>query len=202
MAEEFDSLLQKARDGSKEALGRLMEKARLVLLKDANAELASALRAKEGASDLVQDTFLEAQRHLASFRGRTEREWVAWLRRTLEHNLVDAARHYQNTAKRQIGREVHLHGGDVPANGTNDLPTDGLTPSRVLSQNEEVEALQKAVDRLPADYRDVVLWHHRDRLTNEQIGQRMGRSAEAVRKLWVRALEMLADELQIDESQP
>ena len=52
-----------------------------------------------------------------------------------------------------------------------------------------------ALGRIPEDYRRVVVWHQYDRLTFEEIGERLGRSAEAIRKLWSRALIRLTEEL-------
>jgi RNA polymerase sigma-70 factor (ECF subfamily) len=48
-----------ARKGSREALGRLLETCRPYLLLVANNELDRDLQAKAGASDLVQETFIE-----------------------------------------------------------------------------------------------------------------------------------------------
>jgi DNA-directed RNA polymerase specialized sigma24 family protein len=42
----------------------------------------------------------------------------------------------------------------------------------------------------------VVRWRNDDRLPFEEIGRRLGSSEEAARKVWVRALEQLADLLE------
>src|SRR5438874_308510 len=83
---EEDVLLAAARGGCRQALGALLERYRDYLLLLARAELAPDLRPKEGASDLVQQTFLEAQRDFAAFQGRTEEELLAWLKRLLRNN--------------------------------------------------------------------------------------------------------------------
>jgi len=51
------------------------------------------------------------------------------------------------------------------------------------------------MDRLPYDYRKVLQYRYWQRLTMDEIGRHMGRSAEAVRKLWTRALARLESEL-------
>jgi len=48
--------------------------------------------------------------------------------------------------------------------------------------------------QLTAEIHQIIQWHHRDRLTFEEIGQRLNRSAEAVRKLWARGIERLREE--------
>ncbi len=80
--------LEEARDGSPEAMGRLLEDYRQYLLLVAQRELDPALRAKGGASDLVQETFLEAQRDFPQFTGTRDDELRVWLRRLLLNNLV------------------------------------------------------------------------------------------------------------------
>src|SRR5262249_21485567 len=87
--------LPAARQGSREALGRLLEACRDYLLLVANKELDPQLQPKGGASDLVQQTFLEAQRDFARFAGNSEEELLAWLRRLLLNNLGDFTRRYR-----------------------------------------------------------------------------------------------------------
>ncbi len=74
-SERWDALIEVARQGDPVALGRVLETFRDYLLLVANEELEPDLRAKLGGSDLVQETFLGAQRDLTSFRGKTETEW-------------------------------------------------------------------------------------------------------------------------------
>src|SRR5947209_965583 len=103
-----DECLRAARTGSREALGQALEACRLYLLRIAREELDSVLQAKASASDLVQETFLEAQRDFPKFQGRTEAELLAWLRQALLHNLANLERQYRATAKRRVTREVRL----------------------------------------------------------------------------------------------
>ena len=66
-----------ARQGSLDALGRLLESCRNYLLLLANQQLREDLQAKAGGSDLVQDTFLEAQRDFRAFRVVRRRSFSA-----------------------------------------------------------------------------------------------------------------------------
>src|SRR5829696_9456278 len=103
--------LAAARGGSPEALGDALEACRAYLLKIAEADLDPALRAKGGASDLVQQTFLEAQRDFGRFAGGSEEELLAWLRQLLRNNLANFARDYRRTGKRRLDRERLLDAG-------------------------------------------------------------------------------------------
>jgi RNA polymerase sigma-70 factor (ECF subfamily) len=185
--------LPAARAGSAEALGQALEACRLYLLGVAERELHPVLRGKGGASDLVQETFLDAQRLFGRFQGNSEAELLAWLRQLLLHNLGDFSRRYQGTGKRDLGREVPLQPGST-ADGPR-VPADSATPSQALGQVEQSEALRRAVERLPEDYRAVLGWRYQDDLSFEEIGQRLGRTANAARKLWLRAVQQLQQEL-------
>ena len=88
--------------------GRLLDGFRQYLLIIANDVIGPELQAKLGASDVVQDTFLEAQRHMAVFRGKTSAETRAWLRKILECRVANIRRFYLATEKRAARREVKL----------------------------------------------------------------------------------------------
>jgi RNA polymerase sigma-70 factor (ECF subfamily) len=194
-ADQHASLwLEEARRGSPEALGRLLEHYRQYLLLVANRKLDPALRVKGGASDLVQETFLEAQRDFPQFTGASELELRAWLRRLLLNNVGTFARSYRGTAKRAIGREVELSPDQSEARPVDRVAAAEPTPSRLAIAAEAAEAIKRAVACLPDDYRQVILLRYEQEQSFEDVGRIMGRSPEAVRKLWVRAIERLRRE--------
>src|SRR5205085_1973725 len=84
---------------------------RTYLLAVARQSLGPALQAKGGASDLVQDTYLEAQRLFPRFGGASNAELRAWLRCLLLHKAAKLGRRYHSTRKRQLSREVPLGRG-------------------------------------------------------------------------------------------
>lgn len=194
--EDARGWLEAARAGSPEALGKALEACRAYLLLIAQQEIAPELRAKGGASDLVQETFLEAQRDFGGFQGSTKKELLAWLRRLLLNNLANFVRHHRQTAKRRLGREVALQTDDSSSGLAGVLGAGLLSPSGQAMAHEEAQAVQQAVERLPNDYRQVILLRYQEERTFEEIGQIMDRSTNAVRRLWLRALERLEQELE------
>jgi RNA polymerase sigma-70 factor (ECF subfamily) len=189
-------LLEAARAGSRAALGQALEACRAYLLLIAQQELSPELRAKGGASDLVQETFLEAQRDFGGFQGTSEKELMAWLRRLLLNNLANFSRHHRQTAKRRLGREVALQTDDSSSGLAGGLSAGVPSPSGEAMAHEETRAVQQAVLRLPDDYRRVVVLRYQEERSFEEIGQIMGRSTNAARRLWLRALERLEHELE------
>ncbi len=96
----FPRMLADARAGDVEVLGRLWMEFRNYLLLVANRNLDVDLRAKVSPSDLVQQTFLEAQRDFAQFHGNREEELLAWLDRILANNIANESRRYRGTDMR------------------------------------------------------------------------------------------------------
>jgi RNA polymerase sigma-70 factor (ECF subfamily) len=184
--------LAEARGGCHDALGQALEACRAYLLLIAEEELDPELRRKGGASDLVQETFLEAQRDFLRFQGATPDEWRAWLRRLLLNNVTDFGRRYRVTTKRDAGREVPLDDSGGPAR---DLAAADTPPSGRAMAQEQSEALAAALTRLPEDYRQVILLRYQEQLSFEEIGSQLGRTPEAARMLWVRAVERLKQEM-------
>jgi RNA polymerase sigma-70 factor (ECF subfamily) len=199
LAEQARVLLARAQAGSESALGELLELYRGYLLSVANQELDPALQRKAAPSDVVQDTFLEAHRLFGRFEGEAAEQFLAWLRAILHHKVSEQHNRYRATQKRQVGRECSLdetgpHGmlGDL-------LPGQASSPSVRAVRQEEVEQLRQAVERLPETQRQVLIWHHWEGLTFGEIGRRLERSEDAVRMIFGRALDRLAEELEREQ---
>ncbi len=191
--------LAAARSGSREALGQALEACRGYLLLIAQQELNPDLRAKAGASDLVQETFLEAQKDFAQFHGKSEEELRAWLRQLLLNNVANFTRRYRATGKREIAREVTVEGGGSSADRAGGLTADALSPSGLAMEHEQAQALREALEKLPEDYRRVILLRHQEQRPFEQIAQLMDRSASAARTLWSRAIRRLRQEMEAED---
>ncbi len=182
-------LISRARAGDRSALGSLLEQYRNYLSLLARSQLGATLQALMHPSDLVQETFLEAQRDFRNFKGSSEGEILTWLRRILARNLADQVK--RNQAARRDSRRMESLEALLERSGQamHEVLAAGITsPSEQASRREQAVLLADALSSLPADYREVIVLRHIDRLKFEEIAARMGRSPGAVRKLWTRAL--------------
>jgi RNA polymerase sigma-70 factor (ECF subfamily) len=185
-------MIERARRGEVDALGILLEQHRHDLRGAARALVGHALRAKVDPSDLVQETFLKANRDFASFEGRDEAELRAWLRTILVRCLADQVRHHKRRVRayqRQVSLDALLLGSRSAVQRS--LAARGPSPSEGAVRREQTVMLADAVDRLPEDYRKVYQLRTLQHLSFEDIAPRMNRSVGAVRMLWARALERL-----------
>jgi RNA polymerase sigma-70 factor (ECF subfamily) len=191
-SQSLSDLLRQARAGQAGELDRLFAACRNYLCLLAQSHVEGRLRTKVDASDLVQATLLEAYRDFAQFRGGTEQEWLAWLRRILAHNAANFMRYYRGTGKRELRREVALDGNSAGETVGWSQPVDpGESPSQQLLRKERELLLADALVQLAPDYREVICLRNLQRLPFEEVAQRMGRSRPAVQMLWMRALEKL-----------
>jgi RNA polymerase sigma-70 factor (ECF subfamily) len=186
--------LAAARTGSQEALGQALEACRTYLLLVAERELAPELRAKGGASDLVQEVMVDAVRDFGRFQGGTEAELLAWLRRLLLNNLTDFTRRYRETDKRQLGREVPLRAGDSADPAGVEPSAGSASPSDRVVEAEQIQAIRRALASLPEDYRRVLRLRYQENLSFEEIGRLLGLSTNAACKLWRRAVKRVRQE--------
>lgn len=182
--------IAEARCGSRLSANRLFEGCFPYLLAVANRELGVVLRSRLDPVDVVQDTLMKAWRHFPHFRGQTEADWLAWLRQILRRHLANQRRKHLQAAMRSIHREV---AGDKA--GAMAKPEDaGATadsPDKRAQERERQEAFTIAFRRLPVHYRQALHLRTQEGLPFAEVGRRLDRSAEAARKLWMRAVKEL-----------
>jgi RNA polymerase sigma-70 factor (ECF subfamily) len=162
----------------------LLSQSRQFLLTVANGQLPAALRAKGGASDLVQETFATALRSRYQFHGATFEDLRAWLRAILLNKLTMFHRHYSDVAARDVTREVSA--GDAE-----NIPCASAPVVEGMIRDEANDSLTAAVTKLPDEMRSVVILRMEQGLAFGDIGERLGRSEEAARKLFTRAIDRL-----------
>jgi RNA polymerase sigma-70 factor (ECF subfamily) len=185
--EQFRELLKLAREGSAHALGELIEGNQRYLLLIANQDVNANLQAKIGASDVVQETLAAAHQNIDKFKGHSPEELKGWLRAILKNQILALTRQY-SAAKRDVRRE----GPVSDAAPMRDLRP---TPRTTAADLEEARRLRQAMERLSAEHRRVIMLRNWEQLEFAEVGRRMNRSVEAVKKLWARAFSNLKKEL-------
>jgi RNA polymerase sigma-70 factor (ECF subfamily) len=166
----------------------------------ARLQIDSQFQGKFDASDIVQQTLLEACRDLPQFRGQSEAELLAWLRQILAHVMAHEVRRYVGTQQRDLAREVSLeHLEQSLAQSSRRLgdllAASASSPSQQAVRHEQEVLLAEVLARLPDDHREVIILRNLEGLSHEEVAQRMGRSVGAVRMLWVRALARVRKEV-------
>jgi RNA polymerase sigma-70 factor (ECF subfamily) len=162
--------------------------------------MGDRLQGKLDASDVVQQTVLQAHARRDQFRGSTEGEWLGWLRAILANVLGTVTREFE-TASRNVSRELSLETELERSSARLEriIALDQSSPSGVAVHAEELFRLSQALVRLPEDQRYAVELHHLKGLTVAEVAAELGRTRPAVVGLLFRALKRLRELLAEDE---
>jgi RNA polymerase sigma-70 factor (ECF subfamily) len=177
-----------------------LERFRAYLLLLARAQLGRRLPAKLDASDIVQQTLLEAHQKQAQFRGASDAERLAWLRRLLACTLADFLRGF-GRAKRDAGRERSLEAAvdESSIRLASWLAADQSSPSAKAVRHEEGIRVADALARLPEAQRQALELRYWQGWSLADISGHLGRTTTAVAGLLKRGLQQLRQELQAAE---
>jgi len=166
----------------------------------ARLQMGAQLQGKLDASDVVQQTILQAHAHRSQFRGTTEAEWLGWLRAILANVLGSVAREF-GTAARDVSRErsleTELEQSSVRLEHI--LAADQSSPSGKVVRAEELIRLAQALVQLPDDQRQAVELHHLKGWTVAEVAAELGRTRPSVMGLLFRAMKRLRDLLRESE---
>ncbi len=195
----LESLLQRARDGDRDAMNELFESCRAYVGFLARSHVESWIQAKVDSSDLIQQTLMEAHQGFPNFSGQTEGEWIAWLKQILKHNATDFVRRF-GAAKRRVTLEVAISNGNDSTyfRAAPELSSGGESPSQVMVRREQEIEISEALATLPDAYQEVIVLRNLQRLPFDEIAERMERSRPATQMLWMRALKKLQAQLHVE----
>ena len=157
-----------------------------------------ALRSKVDISDVAHDILVRASERFGQFRGTTEAELLAWLRKMLANYLIDLTKKYRMGGGRPVVHERSIE--DVLYESSQAfgrvLQLSGTSPSQHAVRRETTALVADALAKLSEDHLKVITLRTMRGLEWEEIAERMGRSYDAVRQLWVRALKTLRPQLE------
>ncbi len=201
-----EQLLAQARQGDGDCLGALLELYRNYLHLLARTQIDLHLQGRVSPSDVVQETFVQACANFAQFRGGSEQELLAWLRRILVNTLAGVVEKQLKARKRDVRREVSVERlvrnlEDSSAAFTAALVSPHSSPSAQAERRELAALVADQLARLPTHYREVIVLRNLEGLPFEEVARRMKRTAGAVRILWLRALDQLR-QMQTSEEPP
>jgi RNA polymerase sigma-70 factor (ECF subfamily) len=162
------------------------------LLLLARVHLDPRLVRKLDASDVVQQTLLEAYEKRDQFRGQDEAELAAWLRQILAHNLADALRGFRR-AKRNVARERSLEDAVDRSSARLEvwISAEQSSPSQKAMQHERAVRLANALAELPESQREALVLQHWHGQSLAEIADELGRTRTAVAGLLKRGLKRL-----------
>ena len=188
-------LVKRARARDADAIAMLYERYRERLRVALRKKLGSAYqKARVDSEDVVQDGILAALQRIDSFEYQGQGSFLAWLLRVSERELLMRLR-AQGAKRRDAGRER-------PLDEALDLAGAEASPSQVAAGRETEAQVERALDSLAAQERDVIVLRRYLGLDSKEIAEELSLvSAGAVRALLSRAQAKLALALELADPQ-
>jgi RNA polymerase sigma-70 factor (ECF subfamily) len=198
-------LLDRLRSGDRDALVALFDHYRPRLQQMLRLRMDARVAARFDASDVLQEAYLDAARQIEGYLRQPQVALYVWLRELAWERLLNLQRQHLGTKCRAVEREVPLP-GDSSALLAKALLAPGPSPSQALVQEELRRRLQRALEKLKAPDREVLLMRHYEDMSNGEVAQALGLSASAATMRYGRALFRLKEILLVDltagESRP
>ena len=191
--QKTQQLVTLAKDGDESALDQLCrvysERVRWMMRLRMNKELRSKLE----SMDLAQDVLIHALRGLGDFTYKNEGDFIRWLSKIAQNALRDNLDKL-HADKRNVRKELPLDGYRSTTNSRfvgSPGPIDITTPSMIMSRREDLAKLEKAIDMVKPEYREVIVLTKIEGLSYREIGDRLSKSDDAIRMLLSRAMASL-----------
>ena len=188
-----EQLVARAREGDEQAFEALCARYEGLLRARIRHWVIGAVQRRVSMVDVLQEAYLVAHARLDEFDERGEGAFGAWLAQIVEYKAREAVRRHVGVQRRDAGREVTR--GARP--DTAQVRGDDPSPSQVAILHEEEQAVREALQRLSDDHRTVLELVRFDNLPLKEVAVLMGRSYEATKKLYGRAVAALARELHL-----
>jgi RNA polymerase sigma-70 factor, ECF subfamily len=134
-------------------------------------------RSDADAEDVVQDAYVRALRFFSSLRSDDARSWLLTIVRNTWYGRFSQARGANQTT---IYDDI-----------AHDRPDDGLDPEALVMQQQAIEKVQRAVEELPADFREVIVLRELEEMSYREIAAVAGIPIGTVMSRLARARERL-----------
>jgi RNA polymerase sigma-70 factor (ECF subfamily) len=190
---DITALIAASRRGDEEAKAVLLGCFRPYLRLLSDLHVRPLLQAKFDASDIVQETCLQAAVSLDEFQGDNEQQFAAWLRQIMANRGAWMARKYLGTEKRDVRLEQRLQNQleQSSIDIAKFIPDRNSTPSEQVMRRERSVLLADAMDQVQGEQREVLIMHGLQGKSIAEVAKSMRRSEASVWKLWARGLQAL-----------
>jgi RNA polymerase sigma-70 factor, ECF subfamily len=189
--DQTQDLLDRARGGDEAAFEELFRRHRVRLKQVIRFRMDPRLAARADASDILQETYLEAFRRLPKYLESEKMPFYLWLRWIAREKVMAMYRRHLGAERRAIAQEVPLLPTDSSAEFVRGVMSPGPTPSQNLAKAELAERLRVALGKLDQEERDLILWRHFEKLSIRETAQMLQITEAAASKRYIRTLEKL-----------
>ncbi len=174
-------LLRRVRTGDRPSFNELLQRYQERLLERIRLMMGDKAREAAESEDFLQETLLETARSIDGLVIESEGQLLCWMTEVARNNIRDGIRKKREACFSSFSSSM-LGGRD---------PSSRESPAGQAARADDLHRVAEYLEHLPEEHRRVIELRHFEDLAFEEIGQRMGRSANAVQLLHARALVRL-----------
>lgn len=193
---EIEALLARAAGGDSSAAAELVECHRERLKRMVEARIDPRLRQRIDASDVLQEVSLEVVQRLPRYAEERPMPVFLWLRYLTAQRLGKLRRSHLETHQRDLRRENEAI-SDLAASSSDCLAAHLVSvqtsPSEVAARNELRSLLERALEQLASEDREVISLRHLEQLSNVEVSRELGLDTSAASKRYLRAMQRFRD---------
>jgi RNA polymerase sigma-70 factor (ECF subfamily) len=189
--DETKQLIERTRSGDASAFDELFNRHRLRLRKSIAMRMDRRVAGRADASDILQETYLEAFKRFENYLKQEGMPFYLWLQWIAREKVIGMHRRHLGAGKRAVQHEVPLMPVDSSAEFVSGLIGRSPSPSQELAKAELAEKLRLALGQLDDDDRDLILWRHFEQLSAREMAMLLGVTEAAANKRYIRAVGKL-----------
>jgi RNA polymerase sigma-70 factor, ECF subfamily len=193
-----NDLSRRLSEGDRNALAELFTQYRDRLAQMLQFRMPAQLAGRVGIDDLLQESYLAAEKRIDAFEHTDEHGPFVWLRLITLQTLTDQCRRHLAAQRRDAGRELSVHAripmqGATTASIASLLIGDLTSPSGVIMRAEAIEQLETSIDGMDPIDREVLVLRHFEMLSNTETAAVLDITPKAASIRYVRAIRRLKD---------
>lgn len=191
---DTDELLQRACQGDRSAMERLLEQNRDRLRRMVAVRMDPRINSRVDPSDVVQEAFIVAADRFSEYARTRPLPFYPWLRQIAWERLIAMHHRHVGAQKRSVLQEeppVMVLPDESVMKLADRLAAGGTSPSGKLIREEMRLRVRQALDELPVTYREVMVMRHLEQLRIDEMAAVLGIDQAAVKMRCFRAAKRL-----------
>lgn len=200
---DTEALLAASEEDRKAILNDMFDAQKPRLMRMVAVRMHPKVRARVGASDIVQDAYVEVFKRVDEYTADPQIPFFLWIRRIVGQRLMKAHRFHLDAKKRDARQETPAQ-RRMPEASTvaiaEFLQDRNPSPLSMAARDESRDRLVRMLDRMSETDREVLAMRHFEEMTNEEVAQELGLGKHAASKRYIRALRRLKELAEADPS--
>jgi RNA polymerase sigma-70 factor, ECF subfamily len=138
---------------------------------------------RSDAKDIVQESFIKAWKNIGRFNP-TKASFKTWIFTIAKNTTTDFLRKKKNI----LFTDLEKNNDEELDSFAENIPAEDLLPDIALQKLQDKELLNKILEELRPDYREVLVLHYQEEMTFEEIGKVLDKSLNTVKSQHRRAI--------------